>query len=476
MSTRRGPALGLSALPRLIAVALGLLAAGCAGARGLDPRTARFPAPEFDPPTLTEGVLSAGAPVFFLEDRDVPLVRIFAAFRGGSLYDPPDLAGLAEVTSQAWRTGGAGELSPEAFDEALEERAIELSVGLGRDTGWASLSVLPGDLPRGLELMSALLTAPAFRQDRVAWAASQAGERIRREADSPQDLAFRELRRALYPDNPRGVIPTLETVSRVTREHAVDLHRRLLGEGTWAFGAVGDFEEEALRARLEEHFGSFPGTGEAFPPVPAPREPEPRTVLVPKPLPQATILWARLGPGRLAPEFHPLDLADHLLGSGGFSSRLVREVRSDRGLAYSVGSFYQALPGFGILGVHAATRVEALGEVVGLLRTLLRETAADGFPEEEVARAREALVNRHVFRYEDPASTVRERLGLLLDGLPAELPARYPEGVQAVGSLEASVAAGAFDLEAGVLVVVGDMDPTDPRWEGRGPVQVVTAP
>ncbi len=460
----------------LFAVAAALGAWGCAGPRGLDPRTARFPAPELRPPELAEARLSGGAPVFLLEDHDVPLVRVYVSFRGGSLYDPPEQAGLAEVAALAWRTGGAGDLSPEAFDQALEERAIDLGLGLGRDTGWASLSALPGDLDRGLELLAALVNAPAFREERVAWAASQAGERIRREADDPQDLAFRELRRALYPGHPRGVIPTLETVSRVTREGAVDLHRRLLRDGAWAFGVVGDFAPGPLLASLEAHFGALPAEGAGFPPVPLPPEPEARTVLVPRALPQASVVWARLGPSRTAPEFYALDVADHLLGSGGFQSRLVREVRSDRGLAYSVGSFYQALPRFGVVGLHAGTRVETLGQVLELLGAVPREVAQEGFGAGEVSRAQEALVNRHVFRYEDPANTVRERLSLLFDGLPPDLPARYPGVIQGVGPAEVQAAVRAFDLAAGVLVVVGAVDPADPDWARRGPVEVVTTP
>lgn len=466
---------GVVALVR-VAVAVALGAAGCAGPRLLDPRTARFPAVTFRPPPVAEAALSGGAPVFLLEDRDVPLVRLYASFRGGSLYDPPERAGLAEVTALAWRTGGAGAFSPEAFDEALEERAIELRLGLGRDTGWVTLSALPADLDRALELLAALLAEPAFREERVAWAVGQVEERIRREADSPQDLAFRELRRALYPGHPRGVVPTVETARRVGREDAVALHRRIVGEGAWAFGAVGYFAPEELLLQLERRLGFLPGDGSAFPPLPPPEEPAARTVLVPRPLPQATLVWARLGPSRTAPEFHDLDVADHILGSGGFQSLLVREIRSNRGLAYSVGSFYQALAGFGVLGVTASTRVESAGQVVELLGAIPRGAASGGLAADDVARAREALVNRHVFRYEDPAATVRERLSLFFDGFPADLPARYVEGVQGVDPAGASAALGAFDLNAGVLVVVGGVDPADPVWGRRGPVEVVHLP
>jgi len=437
---------------------------------------ARFPAPAFHLPAISEASLSGGAPVFLLEDHDIPLVRIYAGFRGGSLYDPQDKAGLAEVTALAWRTGGAGSLSPEAFDDALDDRAIDLSLTLGRDTGWASLSVLPADLDRGLDLLADLLRRPAFREDRVTWAAGQIATRLRREVDDPGALAFRELRRALYRDHPRGVIPTPETVARVTREDAVNLHRRMVGAGVWAFGVEGDFDPAAVVPRLEALLGELPGAGKAFPGISAPPPPPRRTVLVPKALAQTTMVWATLGPPRTAPEFAALDVADHILGSGGFQSLLVREIRSNRGLAYSVGSFYQALPEFGVLGVHAATRGDAAGTVWGLLEAIPRRRAADGLDADEVRRAEEALVNRHVFQYEDPASSVRERLSLFLDGLPADLPARYAEEVQAVTAAQAGAEMARFDVNEGVLVVVGPVDPQSSPWREREPVEVVNLP
>jgi len=461
----------------LLGLGAALALQGCAArAPALDPRTARFPAPELHLPAIVEATLPGGAPVFLLEDHDVPLVRVFAAFRGGSLYDPPARAGLAEVASLAWRTGGAGERAPEAFDEALEDRAIELSLTLGREVGWASLSVLPADLEQGLELFADLLRRPAFREERVAWAASQVADRLRREADDPDSLAFRELRRALYRGHPRGVIPTPETAGRATRADLLALHRRMTGEGAWAYGVVGDFDPARLLPKLENLLGGLPGGGTGFPPIPAPPAPERRTVLVPKALAQATLVWGTLGPSRTDPGFYALDVADHVLGSGGFQSLLVREIRSNRGLAYSVGSFYQALSGFGVLGVRAATRPGAIGEVLGLLGAIPRGAAAGGLEAAEVARAQEALVNRHVFRYEDPADGVRERLGLLLDGLPADLPVRYPGAIQGVTAGQAAAALERFDLDEGVLVVVGPVDPESSRWRERGPVDVVSVP
>jgi len=447
--------------------------AGCAVSRGLDPRTAAFPPPRFDPPDPVQERLPSGAPWFWIEDHDVPLVRLYLAVRAGEVYDPPDKSGLARVASLAWRTGGAGGLSPEAFDGALERRGMELGLSLGRDKGWITLSVLPDDLEEGLDLLERLVSEPAFRPDRVEWARTQVAEGIRREADEPQALAFRELRRALYRGHPRGRVPTGESIARIRREDLLAFHQRLVASGDWALGAVGDFDPDRLRAELHRRFGRLPGSGGGFPRPPPPAEPGAQVVVVPRPLPQATVVWARLGPSRTDPGFAPFEVCDHVLGSGGFGARLVREIRSNRGLAYSVGSFYQALPDFGVLGAYALTKTENAPLVVDLLRSEVSGLAAS-LTGSEVREARQSLVNRYVFRYEDPANLVRDRMALWLDGLPLDLGRRYPDEIRSVTLEQARRAAERYlDPSTGVWVVVGEVDPEAPFWSRLGPVRVV---
>jgi zinc protease len=455
-------------------VLVALLLCGCATASRIPERSALTFAPlRFSPPEVREARLSGGARVFLLEDHDVPLVRVNLMFRGGHIHDPPEKAGLAQVTGLAWRTGGTAAESPEQFDDRLERAGMDLSLSLGRESGGASLSVLTGDLEQGLGMLSDLLLSPGVRQERVEWAVSQVAERALREADDPESLAFRELRRALYRGHPRGIIATPETVRRVTREDVQGFHRALVEDGFWTIGVTGDFRAEEVLRQLEERFGTLPGGGGAFPLQPPPPTPYAKVVLVPKALPQSTIVWSRLGPPRTSPEFYPLEIADHLFGSGGFQCILAREIRSDRGLAYSVGGFYDAQAKFGVLGAYASTKKESTGEVLTLLRTLLARTADEGFSEADVERAKETLGNRYVFRFQDPASLVREQMTLVLAGLPADLATQYLPQIQAQSSREVSAAVRTHYLPVpGVTVIVGDVDPEDPAWAGAD-VEVV---
>jgi zinc protease len=297
--------------------------------------------------------------------------------------------------------------------------------------------------------------------------------RIRRYSEHDFVFLERKLRKPGFlfkrrTRTPIGVLHQLERTEADGPWLGDWFHRRLLAEGAWVVGAVGDFNPETLLATLEEHFGRLPGAGRGFPPLPPPPEPEPRLVLVPKPLPQSTVVWARFGPARAAPDFYSLELADHLLGAGGFQSRLVKEVRSNRGLAYSVASFYDAYSEFGVLGLQAATKKESTAEVVSLLRDLAEQAAAEGFEAREVAEAKEALANRHVFRYADPGSAIQEVMSLLLDGLPLDLPAAYLPRMLALTREQVAAACRAYYRSGpGVTVVVGDVDPGDAAWKKR---------
>jgi zinc protease len=277
----------------------------------------------------------------------------------------------------------------------------------------------------------------------------------------------------MYPNHPRGVLATLDSVGAVTRDHVVDLHRRLLTEGSWGLGAVGDFASTSLLSELERRFGRLPAAGTGFPAPPPPQPPVPKVVLVPKDLPQATLVWGRLGPSRVDPEFYALDLVDQVVGAAGFQSRLVREIRSNRGLAYSVGSFYQALPRFGVLGVTAQTRAEAVAEVRTAIAEILGGVVAEGITPRELALAQDAVVSRHVFRYQDPGSTVLERLMLELEGLSADLPAQYLPAVASVDPAAARAAARWFSEQAGVTVVVGPVPAAVLSGPGGPPLEVV---
>lgn len=453
------------ALPLLLVV---FIAASALGADRLDPRAATFPTPVFTPPAPLQSALPSGANLFLAEDHDIGLVRLWFTFIGGSLYDPEGLEGLSEITGAAWRTGGTAGLSPEKFDEALEARGIELNLSLGRETGMASLSLLPRDLEVGLDLLAELLFSPAFDAGRFHLAVADKKDAIRREADDPDALAFRQMRKTLYAGHPRSRQATLASVGAVKLADAVNLHKELLASSAWVVGAVGDFNPATLTEALKKRFGSLSGErGARFAPLPAPKPITPAIVFVPKKLNQTTVVWASLAPGLTSPERAPLDIADFILGGSGFQSRLMRKIRIEKGLAYSVSSFYSPLEEFGVVGASGATATANAGELFRLLSSELKVAGEAGFSQKEIEDAKATEANRFIFRYRDPADQVAERMVLTIKGLPSDLVASHFAALKEVTPESAKGAAGAwFKPGEGVWVVVGEVDQADPVFDG----------
>ena len=445
----------------------GIVLAGCAAGQGkLNPRTATFERENFTPPAVAEEALPGGVKVFMLEDHDIPLVRLYLSFRGGAVYDPPGKKGLSDVLSTLWRTGGTKESDPATFDERVDALAAELSVGLGRDTGFASLSVLSEELEGGLDLMRELLLEPRFDEGVFEWAKAKERAAVSRVKDNPSSLAFREFRRYLYKGHPRGVITTEESVANVTREDVVNLHRQLTTESGWVIGAVGDFEPAALFDALTSHFGALPAKGGSFLPLDAPPDPEPVLVLVEKETEQSTLLWGALAPKVESSERTPMEVADQILGGSGFQSRLMREIRSDRGLAYGVGSFYSPFKEFGVMGMSGETGFSTTREVWELMAEEAGKLASFGVTEGEVELVKNTVANSYIFRYRDPANLVLERMGSELSGLPKDLAERFMRELDMVTVDDVSEAAKNFKVGEGIWIVVGKAALEDEPWPG----------
>lgn len=437
---------------------------GCSAAdRGLNPRTAHFPPPVFKAPKPIEGTLSGGARTFLLEDRTVGLVRVYLSFAGGEVNDPPGKEGLSEVAGAVWRMGGTEKRSAEGFDEALEEKGIELSLFLGREGGGASLSALPEDLDYALDLLAELVFTPAFSGERLELSKKLKLDQERREKDDPDSLAFRELRRVLYADHPRGRRPTEATITSLSREDLLDLHRDLVKESAWVAGAVGDFDPQLMAEKLEKRFGALGFTRSGrFARPPVPKEPKPKILLVKKKLPQTTLLWASFGPPLSSADRPGMELADFVLGGGGFNSRLATKVRVEKGLAYSVGSFYSPNEDFGVVGVKTATRADKAVELYSLLSGEIARAGADPYLAEEVSEAKKTMQNRFIFRFRDPADLVRERMGLALKGLPPDLVENlYRNLAEATPETVSLAASKTYAADRGVWVLVGEVDPAE---------------
>jgi zinc protease len=390
------------------------------------------------------------------EDRSVPVVSLAFAWEGGSALDPDGEEGRAALLA-GLLTEGAGPLDADAFADALRDSAIQLSFSAQRDEFSGSLRCLSDALPEAVRLASLALSAPRFDARAVERLRARAIAAERRSLETPRGAAGRAFWRALFPTHPVGrptggtpeSLATLD-VGAFRAAQAAQLRR-----GGLTIAAAGDISAERLAAILPALFGALPeGAPPVLPPLPAPARFG--TQVVPFPGPQSQILFGQPGLAVRDPEWEAAQVLLRILGGGGFSSRLMEEIRVRRGLTYGIGASLSVVKGEGLITGSVATENARAGETLAVLREEWRRMAESGPTAEETADAIAFLTGSLPLQLSDSRSIAGALLGLQqfgrpldwLDGRAERLAAITPERL-------ASLARRLLDPEGLSAVVAG---------------------
>jgi zinc protease len=431
---------------------------------------------KYAPPKVERVSLRNGMEVFLLEDHELPLCSVTAVIRTGSIYDPPEKAGLAGLVGTVMRTGGTKTRTGDELDEEVEFLAASVETGMSEESGTASLSVLSKDLDRGLEILADVLIRPAFPQDKLDLARAQVLEGIRRRYDNPAEIARWEFRKIVYgKESPWARRPTTETVSRITREDLVAFHRDFYRPNGTMLGISGDFRKSDLIPRLERAFSSWEPAAVRLPDVQR-RNPgfAPGVYLIAKDVSQSTIRIGHSGIDRHSPDQYAVAVMNEIFGAGTFTSRLGTEVRSNQGLAYSVGgSLLDGVNGGMFLAV-CQTKAETTARAVAVMEEVISKMRTDPVLEREMEDARNSLINSFVFRYASPAQIVNQKVSLRYDGYPDDYLETYIEHIRKVAPEDVLRVARQYIRPDGLAVLVlGKPEKFDRPMTDFGPVSSI---
>lgn len=462
-----------------LVLGLGVLLPALGGcARVPDPTTMHFPPVEVTEPEVIERTLPNGLRLELLPDRGLPLVQIYALVRTGSMYEPADQVGLADLTGSLMREGGAGERSPEALDDALADAAIAMESGIADESGAARLDTLTRNFPLALAAFADMLRRPRFDPVRLEVLRQNAIEAIRRRNDRPQDIAGRVYRQTLYgPDHPLAREPTEAGIRALTRDDVVAFHARYYTPGNTVLGITGDFDPDDLVAAVTAAFGDWPDHPVTLPDVPPVPETQARVVrFVHRPIDQVSIRIGETSLRRDDPDTYAFSLVDRILGGQVTMNRLFAAVRTRGGMAYTVGSAYE--PGHGRPGLFtlsAGTRPEMVGPAIAKMLAETERMRDEPVPGPELDAAREAFLNAFVFSSVTAAQLVGRRINLDYYGLPRDEIFRVRAKVLAATPGELQAAARAhLHPDRMVIVAVGDRTVLKDALAAFGPVEEVT--
>ena len=419
--------------------------------------------------------LANGMVIFLQEDHELPLIRGSALIRGGERDVPADKAGLANIYGQSWRTGGTESKTGDQLDDFLEARAARLETSGSEDSTRISFDVLKGDFDTVFPMFVELMEKPAFRQEKIDLAKTQARTAISRRNDDPGQILFREASKLGYgADSPYGRRSEYATIASITRDDLLAFHNRFVAPNNIIIGVSGDFDSAAMEKKLRAAFESWKrGSGAPASIPPRGTQAKPGVYFVAKDdvtqsniavLHQASLL-------RKDPDYYAAVVLNDIL-SGGFSGRLMTHIRSQAGLAYGVGG------GLGsgwdrpaLFNVQMSTKSPSTIESIGMLKKEIGDLQTTPFTADELAHAKDTILNAFVFTMDSKAKVLNQRVFLEFYGYPADYWQKYQHGIEAVTAADVErVAKKYVHPDQLALLVVGNAKDFDKPLSTVGPV------
>lgn len=424
-----------------------------------DPRTLRFPELRFAPAKPQAVELGGGRQLLLLPDHDVPLVRAYVVVESGSILDPQGREGLSSLTVRALKSGGAGDLTPEQVEDRLDGLGSTINVFTDLESSTLTLWSLRDNFEVSWQLLTDMVFRPRFDEARLDSEKKGDLEAIRRRWDDPQGTAFTLWPELLYGrGQPEGRRTTSASVSAITRADLVEFHRgSLLGKRVM-IAICGDFDPARAVALAKRDFAAWPAARSMGPEVPpVTLAARPGIYLVDKPaMTQAVLLIGHLGTGRLDPDNAELSVLNFILGGGGFNSRIMREVRSHRGLAYSAYGTVGAGRDRGAFTCFTQTKTQTAGEATRVIADIVRAMTEGEVTPGELATAKSYEANSFVFRFESPAALLYQTMTMRLQGFPDDYFDKYLGRIAAVDAAKVkAMARRVLNPDGLVVLVVG---------------------
>ncbi len=354
--------------------------------------------------------LSNGTPVYLSEDHQLPLVNIAVYFRGGRYLVPANKAGLAEMVSEAWRAGGAGDLTAQELDEKLDFLAANVSARISDVRGSASLNVMSKDLNEAMGLFMDLLARPAFQDDRFAKAKDDLLQAMKRRNDDTGSIENREWDRLIYGDDYwMNRLATKATLDTVTLDDAKHFVSRLIRSDNLVLAVSGDITREDAKKLLDTTIGTLPKLDGALQEIPQPTQvPAPGVYVVNKSdVNQGRVRIGHLGYRLGFPGQFPLTIGNDILGGGGFTARMMKTIRSDEGLAYgaySALSFPVTMPG--TFGPYYQSKSSTCAFAAEIAMKLVKQMQTEPVTDEELMTSKNSMVETFPRRFESAARVV----------------------------------------------------------------------
>jgi zinc protease len=414
------------------------------------------PAPSHAAAKIQHLISPGGIEAWFVQDATVPLIAMEYAFGGGATQDPADKPGVGNMVASLLDEG-SGDLDSRTFHERLDRRAIELSFNSTRDNFRGSLRMLKDNKDEAFDLLRMALTSPHFDGSDVERIRAQVMSGLRRETSNPSSLASRKFLEIAFGDHPYGRQSngTLESVPKIDVADMKEYVGRVLARDTLRIAVVGDVDPATLGQLLDKTFGALPAKASLTPVPDVEAAKPPQRAFIPLDVPQTVVTFGGPGVRRHDPNFMAAYVVNHILGGGGLSSRLYKEVREKRGLAYSVYESLLWMEHSAVFIGNTGTRADRAGETVDAITKEVRRMAEEGPTQQELDEAKSYLKGSQMLALDTSSKLASALLQYQIDKLPIDYIEKRNAIVDAVTLDDAKKAAQRLWGQGLLTVIVG---------------------
>ncbi len=399
----------------------------------------------------------SGIEAWLVEEHSVPLMALRYAFDGGSSQDPAGKEGVANFIT-AMMDEGAGDLKSEDYQERMEDLAMRMSYEDSKDALYGSFETLTVNRDKAVELLKLSVQNPRFDTDAVVRIRQQLLANLAYEDKDPDKVALREWYAQAFAGHPyaRPSNGTMATVSSVTQDDLAAFHKRTFARDNLKIVAVGDITPAELGKLVDDVFGGLPAKADLIPVA----KMQPLTgagqQVIEMGVPQSVAVFGLGAMPRKDPDFLTAFVVNHILGGGGFSAKLMEEVREKRGLAYSVYTYLQPYHHTSIMLGSVATKNASMAESIDIIRKELKKMAEQGPTADDLAAAKSYLTGSYALRFDTDLKIAAQLLGLMQEGFGPEYVENRNKLIDAVTIEDAKrVAARLLQPDNLVVTIVG---------------------
>ncbi len=358
-----------------------------------------------------------GIEAWLVEEHSVPLMALRFAFDGGNSQDPEGQDGVANFIT-AMMDEGAGDIKSEAFQERMEDISMRMSFEDSKDSLYGSFETLTANRDKAVALLKLAVEKPRFDADAVERIRQQLLANLAYAEKDPDKVAATEWFALAFAGHPYGRPSngTKETVAKITSADLANFHKRTFAKSNLKIVAVGDIDAATLGKLIDDVFGGLPEKADLIPVAKTEPVNGGQQKIIEMNVPQSVAIFGEGAMPRKDPDFMAAFVINHILGGGGFSAKLMEEVREKRGLAYSVYSYLQPFQHTSILSGSVATKNESMAESLAIIRAELKKMADNGPTPEDLDAAKKYLTGSYALRFDTNSKIGAQLLGLMQEG------------------------------------------------------------